>query len=71
MHQFSIADLLNQINEPIGPGDYVEHQSKPGVLLLVLKGPYPMKKTGNLCMDVRDPRDKRTVRVRLDYVRRV
>lgn len=71
MHQFSIADLLNQINEPIGPGDYVEHQSKPGVLLLVLKGPYLMKKTGNLCIDVQDPRDKRAVRVRLDYVRRV
>lgn len=70
MHQISIADLLNQMNEPIGPGDYVEHQSKPGVPLLVVRGPYTLK-SGNVCIDVKEPASKRGIRVRLDNVRRI
>jgi hypothetical protein len=70
MYQFSIADLLNQMNEPIAPGDYVEHQSKPGVPLLVIKGPYRLK-SGNICVDVKEPKSKKGVRVRMDYIRRV
>lgn len=70
MYQLSIADILNQMNEPIGPGDYVEHQSKPGVLLLVVKGPYTLK-SGSICLDVKEPMGKKAIRVRLDYIRRV
>ena len=70
MYQLSIADLLNQINEPIGPGDYVEHQSKPGVPLLVVRGPYTLK-SGSICIDVKEPTSKKGIRVRLVNVHRI
>lgn len=51
--QLTIADVLNDLNEPIGIGDSVEHVTKPGEILMVVKGPYTtiMKNTG---LDVRD-----------------
>ena len=67
--QLSLADALNEMNEPIGPGDYVEHESKPGIPLYVVRGAYSSW-SGNLCLDVRMPTGE-VVRVRLDYVRRI
>jgi hypothetical protein len=70
MYQFSIADILNEINEPIGPGDYVEHRSKPGVPLLVIRGPYTLK-SGNVCVDVKGPTSKEEIRVLIENVQRI
>ncbi|WP_167998817.1 hypothetical protein [Desulfitobacterium metallireducens] len=65
-----MGDLLNDIGVPITKGDYVEHTSKPGVPLLVVRGPYPSK-LGNLCLDVREPKAKKASRVQLENVYRV
>lgn len=67
--QLTIADALNAVDEPIGVGDYVEHEVKPGEVLLVVKGPYTtiMKHTG---LDVRD-RKGHILPVLLKYVHRV
>lgn len=69
-HQYSLADLLNEMAVPITKGDYVEHSSKPGVPLLVVREPYTSK-LGNLCLDVREPKSKKVSRVRLENVHRI
>lgn len=69
-YQYSLADLLNEMDVPIGKGDYVEHTSKPGVPLLVVRGPYTSK-LGNLCLDVLEPKARKASRVRLENVHRV
>ena len=69
-YQYSLADLLNEMGVPISKGDYVEHKSKPGVTLLVVRGPYTSK-LGNICLDVRETKAKQTSRVRLENVHRV
>lgn len=69
-YQYSLADLLNEMGIPISIGDYVEHKSKLGIPLLVVRGPYPSK-LGNICLDVRELKSKLTSRVRLENVQRV
>lgn len=69
-HQYSLADLLNEMKVPITKGDYVEHTSKPGVPLLVVREPYTSK-LGNLCLDVREPKGKEILRVRLENINRI
>lgn len=69
-YQYSLADILNEMGVPISKGDYVEHKSKPGVPLLVVRGPYTSK-LGNICLDVRELKAKRLSRVRLENVQRV
>ncbi|WP_434510118.1 hypothetical protein [Desulfitobacterium sp. AusDCA] len=67
--QLTIADVLNDLNEPIGVGDCVEHVTKPGEMLLVVKGPYTtiMKHT---VLDVRDKKGH-VLRVLLENVHRI
>lgn len=69
-HQYSLADLLNEMNVPITKGDYVEHTSKPGVPLLVVRESYTSK-LGNLCLDVQEPKSKKAQRVRLENIHRI
>lgn len=69
-YQYSLADLFNEMAVPIAQGDYVEHTSKCGVPLLVVRGPY-LSQMGNLCLDVKEPKAKRASRVRLDNVHRI
>lgn len=69
-YQYSLADLLNAMDVPIAKGDYVEHISKPGEPLLVVRGPYSSK-LGNTCIDVREFKSNKRSRVRLDNVKRI
>lgn len=68
LYQITLADALDQVHEPIGIGDYVEHISKPGLPLLVVRAPYPTK-TNHICIDVRKA-DGRVLPVYLTNVRR-
>lgn len=67
--QLSLADVLNEMNVPISPGDYIEHESKPGTPLLVVEGPF-LSWNGNPCLKVKMPTGE-VLPVRLDYVKRI
>ncbi|MDA8228297.1 MAG: hypothetical protein M0T74_11485 [Desulfitobacterium hafniense] len=67
--QLTIGQILDDNNEPVGPGDYVEHISRPGIVLLVVSLPY-LTKTGNDGINVRTP-DGKVVPVYLKNIARV
>ncbi len=52
MYQMTLADALNDLGEPIRPGEYVEHKSKRGVPLLVMGKPFKST-TGKVCLNVK------------------
>lgn len=67
--QLTFADVMDSLNIPIGPGDYVYHSSRPGILLLVISSPFKSK-IGNICIKVKDP-TQHILQVLLDNVSRI
>jgi len=69
LKQISIGNVLDENDIQISPGDYVEHQSKPGIPLLVVEGP-TISVTNHVCYKVKDQKGK-VFSVRMDYIKRI
>lgn len=67
--QITLSDIFDRQNIPIGPGDYVEHESKPGVMLEVISEPYTTS-LGNVGINVKDDNGKKYP-VIVNYLKRV
>ncbi len=68
LKQFSIADILNEKDNPLEIGEYVEHQSKPGFILEIVSCPYQTL-TGKEGIKVKD-REGNVFPVLLELLRR-
>lgn len=66
--QVSLADVFDNKEIPLGLGEYVEHRSKPGVILEIVSEPYTTQ-TGKVGVEVKDPQG-RTYPVMLEYLKR-
>ncbi|SHN87967.1 hypothetical protein [Desulfitobacterium chlororespirans] len=66
--QVSLADVFDAQELPLGLGEYVEHRSKPRVILEIVSEPYTTK-TGKVGVEVKDPQG-RTYPVVLEYLKR-
>ena len=67
--QITIADVLDDLEEPIGPGDYVQHSSRPGDPLLVVSLLFKSL-LGNDCIKVKDSKQI-VYQVLLKYLTRI
>ena len=66
--QVSLADVFDQQELPLGLGEYVEHSSKPGMILEIISKPYNTP-TGGISVNVKD-KNGNTYPVLLDLIKR-